>query len=281
MIRTVLASPWMPLLYWAAAVVAMICAARHESMKRRLAHHKIQMFVTAPAPLPVPIHLNSSTSQAHSAKETNAAGCKPTRFWYPEISVLRRPDSTASKVVTEIVRKETPMETGSKSSVDAPVTMLSIRVDPPEQPIAQRLTIQCRTSVALSNANGRNVTIHGVVTQEVVSSAGKILIMAGSEVVGSGLLDPENGRFKSNGRWSIFFDDTELKVQAQLLDRPAGLPGLLGRETTKEGETFRREAVMRDGRSILVPRNAPFVLEVHGEMLLQDLKSNEAKGQVK
>jgi hypothetical protein len=154
--------------------------------------------------------------------------------------------------------------------------MLSIRVDPPEQTMAKRLAIQCRTSVPLSNAVGRTVTIHGVVTQEVVTSTGKILIMAGSRVVGAGLLDPENGRFKSDGLWSIFLDDTELKVRAQLLDRLAGLPGLLGRETSNEDDTLRREAVMRDGRSIFVPRDSPFVLEIHGEILLRDLKSNDA-----
>ena len=74
----------------------------------------------------------------------------------------------------------------------------------------------------------------------------------------------------------LFFDDTELKVQAQLLDRPEGLPGILGQESPNEDDALQAEAVMRDGRSILVPRNAPFVLELHGEILLRDLKSNEA-----
>ncbi len=100
--------------------------------------------------------------------------------------------------------------------------------------------------------------------------------MAGSRVVGSGLLDPENGRFKSNGLWSIFFDDAELKVQAQLLDRPAGLPGVLGQETSDVDATFQREAVRGADRSFFLPRNAPFVLEIHGEILLRDLKSSEA-----
>ena len=87
-----------------------------------------------------------------------------------------------------------------------------------------------------------SVTIPGVVTQEVVSSAGKILIMAGSRVVGSALLDPENGRFKSDGLWSVIFDDTELKVQAELLDRPSGLPGILGQETSNEYEALQKRS---------------------------------------
>ena len=272
MIRTFLASPRLPLVYWAAAIIAMICAARHESLKRRLGPHKSGMIVTASAPTPVPIHNDSSTFQTQPGLQANTAVCQPTHFWYPQISILQRPDRS---VQTELAKK-TPISTESQTSVSAPITMLSIRVDPPEQTMAKRLAIQCRTSVPLSNAVGRTVTIHGVVTQEVVTSAGKILIMAGSRVVGAGLLDPENGRFKSDGLWSIFLDDAELKVQAQLLDRMAGLPGLLGRETSNEDDTLRREAVMRDGRSIFVPRDSPFVLEIHGEILLRDLKSNDA-----
>jgi hypothetical protein len=154
--------------------------------------------------------------------------------------------------------------------------MLSVHVDPPDQRIANALAIQCRTTAAVNNAHGRIVTIHGVVTQEVVSSTGKILIMAGSRVVGSAMLDPENGRFKSNGQWSVFFDDTELKVQALLLDRPEGLPGVLGREGKTEEQALQKEAAVRDGRCIVVPRNAAFTLKLHGEMLLRDFKTSEA-----
>jgi hypothetical protein len=95
--------------------------------------------------------------------------------------------------------------------------------------------------------------------------------MAGSRVVGSGLLDCENGRFKPDGLWSVFFDETELQVQAQLLDRPAGLPGLLGQDTSNEEEALEKEEVMRNRRSIFVPQNAPFLLQIHGRILLRDL----------
>ena len=203
-----------------------------------------------------------------------AAGGEPTHFWYPRFSVFQRADSSAQKPVKEGVTNVAP-STEPQTAGGSPITMLSIRVDPLQNTMAKTLAIQCRTSVPFSNAHGRTVTIHGVVSQEVVSSTGKILIMAGSRVVGSGRLDLENGRFKSDGLWSIFFDDTELQVQAQLLDRPAGLPGILGQEALNEDEALRR----RDGRSIIVPRNAPFVLELRGEIQLRDLKSNEASDQ--
>jgi hypothetical protein len=275
MMRTILASPWLPLLYWATAVIALICDARNEYLKRRLGHHESQTAVSALASTSPPLNVHSSPLQPHPAARAIAAGCEPAHFWYPRIAVLQRPNLSGQRLVKEIETNRTPISTEAQSSISAPTTMLSIRADSPEQTMAKTLAIQCRTSVAISNAHGRNVTIHGVVTQEVVSSTGKILIMAGSKVVGSGLLDPENGRFKSDGLWSIFFDDTELKVQARLLDRPAGLPGVLGYEASNEVEASQMEAVVRDGRSFFVPRNAPFALDIHGEILLRDLKSNE------
>jgi hypothetical protein len=156
--------------------------------------------------------------------------------------------------------------------------MLTIRtgIDPSGSTAANTLGIQCRTYVPISNARRRNVTIHGVVTQDVVSSAGKILIMAGSRVVGKATFDPENGRLKSNGLWSVFTDSTEIKVQARLLDGPGGLAGILGQETSNEGEAVQREAVLRDGRYIFVPGNASFTLEVSGDFSLRDVKSKEA-----
>lgn len=278
MIRTVLASPWLPLLYWAVAVIAMVCSAHHVSLKRRLVHHEFKGAVSASVRTPAQIQYLFSAHQPQPAKQVIEVVCKPARFWYAQIFVLRRLNTSVQGFLKEVITNSTPVSRGVRTSLSDPITMLTIRVDASPQTTASTLAIQCRTSLTIDNQHGRTVTIQGVVTQEVVSSTGKILIMAGSRVVGFGLLDPENGRFKSDGQWSIFFDDTELKVQARLLDRPAGLPGILGQESSNEVGTLQREAVKRDGRSISVPRNAPFVLELHGEILLRDLKSNGANG---
>jgi hypothetical protein len=272
MIRTVLASPWLPLFYWAAAVVAMICRAGLENSRPDLGHQEFQAVMTAAASA----HADLSSLEPLPAKLASAIVRSPTRFWDPEIFVYQRQNLPVLRRETEIGTSRTPVSTETQAQATASTTMLSIRLESPEPVMAKTLAIQCRTSAAISNAHGRTVTIHGVVTQEVVSSAGKILIMAGSKVVGSGILDPENGRFKSNGLWSVFFDDTELKVEAELLDRPSGLPGILGEEVSSEDLAFQRGATIQDGRSVLVPRNAPFVLKLHGEILLRDLKSNEA-----
>jgi hypothetical protein len=275
MIRTILASPWLPLLYWTAAVIAMFCGV-HESLKRRPNPQQNQMLLSASTPTPGQFQDHSSTPLPDPPKRAIATACQPTCVWYPLFFGLQKSDLSRQKLVTAGATSKRLVSTEAQISACAPTTMLSIRLDPLQKSMAKTLAIQCRTSVAFSNAHGKAVSIHGIVTEEVVSSTGKILIMAGSRVVGSGLLDPENGRFKSDGLWSIFFDQTELKVQAQLLDRPEGLPGILGQERLHEDEPLPAKALKRDGPSIIVPRNAPFVLEIRGEIQLRDLKSDEA-----
>lgn len=265
MIRAILSSPWLPLSYWAAATIVMLCVARHELLPRgRHAEHHLQMVVAVSTPTPATTYVYLSTPALRPSRQLTASTARAGRFWYPQIAVFKPQVSSQSRSEGEV-----------KAS-SASITMLSIHVDTPDQATGNTLAIQCRTSAAVSNAHGRIVTIDGVVTQEVVSSTGKILIMAGSRVIGSAMLDSENGRFKSNGLWSIFVDDTELSVQALLLDRPGGLPGLLGHETITEDETLQRGVALRDGQSIVVPRNAPFTLELHGETLLRDFKMSEA-----
>jgi hypothetical protein len=271
MIRALLASPWLPLLYWTAASAAMIWGTHQEFLKQGPRYHQTKMVLRSSVSAPAKTHDDSFTPRQYPGNLVIAAGGGPSHFWYPDFSVFQKADSSAQKPVTKAVTN-VAFSPKAKIAGGPSITMLSIRVDPVQNTMAKTLAIQCRTSVPFSNADGRTVTIHGVVSQEIVSSAGKILIMAGSRVVGSGRLDLENGRFKSDGLWSIFFDDTELQVQAQLLDRPAGLPGVLGQEALIEDEVLRR----RDGRCFIVPRNAPFVLEVRGEIQLRDLKSHEA-----
>jgi hypothetical protein len=275
MTRTLLASPWLPLLYWAAAIIGITCVARDVSLKQHLGYREFQTVVNASVPTPSPIPDHPSASKPHLAQKTISSVSKPPRFWYVRVAFLQKPDLSLQTSVTEIPANRALVSTELQTSVNAPITTLAIRVEPLEQTKAKTLEVQCRTSLPIRNAHERSVTIHGVVTQEVVSSSGKILIMAGSRVVGFALLDPENERFRSDGLWSIFFDDTELKVQAQLLDRSAGLPGMLGQEPLNEDEAGPRPAGQRDGQSVFVPRNTPFVLELHGEILLRDSKSDQ------
>ncbi|MBV8141902.1 MAG: hypothetical protein JOZ60_07655 [Verrucomicrobia bacterium] len=277
MIRSTLASSWLPLLYWGAAMVAMICWARHESLLWRSRHHEhreIDTVASESVPTPPSRQEQSYTLPARPSKELIIAYADPPGgFWLPEFFVLEPPNPPALTRMTETATGQTLISVEAQAPLRARATMLSIRADSPGQATPARLIIQCRTSVPISNAHGKAVIIDGVVTQEVVSPSGKILIMAGSKVVGSGRLDLENGRFKCDGLWSIFFDGIELKVRAQLLDRPHGLAGISGQEGPREDEGLQDDAVKRDGRPIFVPQGAPFVLEVDGEMQLHDFNS--------
>ncbi len=275
MLRTLAASPWSPLLYWTVAVIAMRFDTRQEFLKRRLGPREFEMPASVSTPSSSAIYAHTSGTQSPPANEIALAVSKSINFWYPQISVLRRFGRFIPSLATEVVTNSIPVSAKALTTFGPPVTTLSIQVESSEQTIAKSLLVQCRTSLLVSNAHGKAVTIHGVVTQEVVSSAGRILIMAGSRVVGTGILDSENGRFKSDGLWSIFLDETELRVQAQLLDRPEGLPGLLGQASM---EAWPRGPKAPNGRYICVPRNAPFLLEIHGGILFRDPQSNQGDG---
>jgi hypothetical protein len=278
MIRTVLASPWFPLLHWLAALIAVLLVAQHKSLKWGLRKHDLYPLVSTIVPTPAAPQVTSSTPQARLAAQDVPAIFKPVNYWYPRIAVFQLPKWPSPRLAEEIAITKTPVSTEVQPSMLPPITMLSIRagIDPAESTVANTLGIQCRTYVPISNARGRNVTIHGVVTQDVVSSSGKILVMAGSRVVGKAAFDPENGRLKSNGLWSIFIDSTEIKVHARLLDGLGGMAGILAQETSNEDEALQRKALLQDGRYVFVPEKASFTLEVHGDISLRNVKSREA-----
>jgi hypothetical protein len=215
--------------------------------------------------------------QLLSAATSISRDPKPVHVWIPVVLCLRSFGTGAQQFVAEAEPNAEPIVVEVQPiATPAPVTMLSIRAESPDEPAANALSIQCRTSFAVSNAHGRAVSIHGVVTQEVVSPAGKILIMAGSQVVGSGVLDQESGRLRSDGIWTIVFDDTEMKVQALLLDRPGGLLGVIGQLKPVEGGLSKASVDSGGARLVLVPGNTSFALELHGEIQLRDLASNQS-----
>jgi hypothetical protein len=277
MIRTVLASPWFSLSNWFAVLIAVLLVAQHKSLKYGLRKQEPKPPVSIPVPTPGTPAGIASLSQSRSAPELLPAIFKHVNYWYPKVTVFRLREWPSPRLEEEITINKIPVSTAMQSTVPPPITMLSIRAgnDLSGSTAVSTLGIQCRTCAPISNARRNNVTIHGVVTQDVVSSTGRILIMAGSRVVGGGTMDPENGRLKSNGLWSIFVDDTEIKIQAHLLDRSAGMAGILGQETSKEDEALQREAVVREGRYVFVPESASFTLEVYGDISLRDVKSRE------
>jgi len=273
MIRSVLASPWLPLAYWTAIVCTALSA-----LPQYLSMRHTQLSSIAKVSDVVTAQVNPVSQEVQSLPGENSITWhrEPVHVWVPAVLCLRSFDRKL--VAAEIEPRKVPTVVEALlSPTPAPVTMLSIRADSPEEPTANVLLIECRTSLAVSNAHGRAVSIHGIVTQEVVSPAGKILIMAGSGVVGSGLFDPESGRLRSDGVWTIVFENTEMKVRALLLDRPGGLRGVIGQVKQGESVLATASADSEGGRLVVVPANAPFTLELHGEIQLRDLASNESE----
>ncbi len=182
------------------------------------------------------------------------------------------------RVAVDTAPKSEPIALEAKPVAAATqVTMLSIRSEPADVQAVGLLSMQCRTSLTISNSRDRTVSIHGVVTQEIVSPAGRILIMAGSHVVGSGTLDYESGRLRSDGIWTIIFDNTVMKVRALLRDRPEGLLGVIGKVKSPDFAVSATRIGSESGKLVVIPVNTAFTLELHGEIQLRDLASNESE----
>jgi hypothetical protein len=276
MIKTALASPWLPLTYWSltVAIAALYCFklqtdSHQPSMKslKNYTHSRVQTSVPASA--------DSRVARSSSRPVASPFGGRAAHIWNARFYCIAK-SAAATKQFTPAIRTMQPSATTNSRSRQTPLqkTMLSIRAEPTDDTAPNALLVQCRTSLAVSNIHGTAVSIQGVVTQEVVSSSGKILIMAGSRVEGSAILDLESNRFKSDGQWSIYLNDTELKVRARLLDRPHGLLGIIGQVRAREYANSGGDSILAASRLVFVPPNAPFTLDARGEIELRDLASN-------
>jgi hypothetical protein len=169
------------------------------------------------------------------------------------------------------------VEAPSGATTPKPMTMLAISCyDQNAAQSSQSFSIQCRTEGYLSNATptGR-IVMKGVVTQDVVSN-GKILIAAGSKVLGIGHVDPDSGRIESKGNWSIVMENQEVRVHAEAQEAAGGFHGIPGEETSFENQLSQRQAVARDGRYCFLPGKTPFVLAITGEVTIRALKPSES-----
>ena len=133
--------------------------------------------------------------------------------------------------------------------------------------------IPCRLEAPLSNAeDGSSILIHGVVTDNIAASSGKILIEAGTKVLGKGHIDALTGRIKSYGTWSLVSANHALRARARLLEYAGGRDGIPGQETSSEAQALQRQAIIRDGVYLYVPALHDFTLELLGQFELRDLR---------
>ena len=138
--------------------------------------------------------------------------------------------------------------------------------------IEQSIAVQCRLQQPANNAD-EHILIEGTVEEDVVSSAGKILIPAGSRVVGSGFCDSEGNRILARGHWTFFVPDHQIRVEGVLWRVGAG-EGLLGRTDVGNTEEPRvKQAIFRDGTYLYVPAGTEFELKLRGNISVDDLQS--------
>jgi len=115
--------------------------------------------------------------------------------------------------------------------------------------------------------------IDGVVQEDVVSSAGKILIPAGSTVIEQGYCGPGQNRILAKGRWIFYLNDHQIAIEGTLWanEQQEGLPG---RESgTGLTESKIKQMVYRDGIHLFVAEGTGFVLGLTGNISVRDLGS--------
>ena len=152
------------------------------------------------------------------------------------------------------------------------MSMFSVHVAPGREKSIQMLRVRCKIGRAL-NGSDRRITIDGVVQEDVVSSAGKILIPAGSTVVGQGYCDPGQNRILAKGRWTFYLNDHQIAIEGTLWanEQQEGLPGQ--ESGTGLAESKIKQTVCHDGIPLSVAEGTDFVLRLTGNISVRDLGS--------
>ena len=142
--------------------------------------------------------------------------------------------------------------------------------------IEQSIAVQCRLQRPANNVE-EHILIEGTVEEDVVSSAGKVLIPAGSRVVGSGFCDSEGNRILAGGRWTFFVPDHQIRVEG-VLWRPGVGEGLLGEtEVGNTEEPHVKQAIFRDGTYLYVRAGTQFELRLRGNIAVDDLQAADSE----
>jgi len=174
----------------------------------------------------------------------------------------------------------------NRSSIDIPAvaptpylsqkSMLSVYAGNHSKVQETELRVRCKTGRSVSNIDVY-IPIFGVVQDDVVSAAGKILVPVGSKVFGQGYCDAEHGRLLSRGRWIFYLSDHQIGIQGTLWDA-SHVEGLAGEEISKGFDENRvKQAIYRDGIYLYVPSETEFTLRLRGEISVEDLPSAYGK----
>ena len=131
--------------------------------------------------------------------------------------------------------------------------------------------VHCKTLRDINNLNER-ITIVGNVQEDLVSSVGKIIVPAGSKIIGEGFCDPGRNRILSHDRWTFYVSDHLIRVTATMLD-PLNAEGLKSIQDPNLNDAGVKQAIYRDGTYINVPDGSDFFLRITGNVSIEELNS--------
>ena len=134
-----------------------------------------------------------------------------------------------------------------------------------------QVTVHCKTLREINNREER-ITIVGNVQEDLVSSAGKIIVPAGTKVIGEGFCDPERNRILSRDHWTFYVSDHLIRVTATMVD-PLNAEGLRTTEDPNLNDPAVKQAIYRDGTYINIPDGSAFLLRLSGSVSIEELNS--------
>jgi hypothetical protein len=134
-----------------------------------------------------------------------------------------------------------------------------------------QVAVHCKTLRDINNLEQR-ITIVGNVQEDLVSSVGKIIVPAGTKVIGEGFCDPDRNRILSRDRWTFYVSDHLIRVTATMLN-PLNAEGLRGTQDPNLNDTGVRQAIYRDGTYISIPDGSDFLLRITGNISIEELNS--------
>jgi hypothetical protein len=134
-----------------------------------------------------------------------------------------------------------------------------------------QVTVHCKTLRDINNLEQR-ITVVGNVQEDLVSSVGKIIVPAGTKVIGEGFCDPDRNRILSRDRWTFYVSDHLIRVTATMLD-PLNAEGLRSTQDPNLNDNGVRQAIYRDGTYINIPDGSDFLLRISGNISVEELNS--------
>jgi hypothetical protein len=152
------------------------------------------------------------------------------------------------------------------------MSFFSVYCGPDRDQSENEIVVRCKVRRAVNNLEEK-VIIVGKISEDVVGTAGQVLIPAGSKVFGQGFCDPEQGRILGRGRWTFYVIDRQISVQGTLLatDRKERLAG--EESEPSQDDVKIKKAIYRDGIYLYVPIDTEFVLKLTGSSSVTDLGS--------